>query len=240
MSYTVQRAMAWCGLPLMLLTLVGFILAGLLPVPPGANLTAGQIAEFYSAHPTMTRLGFLLAAVGLGFLAPMVAVISTQLLRIKGAPPALANLQQIGGICVVIVTVVPCILMNVAAFRPDRDPVVTQAINDIAWLLFVTPIIVFAMQEVAIAIAIFLDRSARPVFPRWIGYANLWIPLSFVPALLPYFAKTGPVSWQGVLVFYLGLSTFGAWVFIMMWGVLRALREQQATEGSEPSVQLTS
>src|ERR1700751_4284726 len=132
MSYTVQRVMALSGLPLIVLTFSGFLLARLLPVPPGANLTAGQIAQFYSAHPTMSRLGFLLAAVGLGCLAPLVALITTQMTRINGAPAALANLQQIAGTCVVIVTVIPCILMNVAAFRPDRDPVVIQAINDIA------------------------------------------------------------------------------------------------------------
>ena len=226
MAYAVQRGMAWSGLGLIVLTPAGFALARLLPVPPGANLNADQIAEFYSAHPTNTRLGFLLAAVGLGLLAPLVALITTQMQRIKEAPPALANLQQIGGTCVVIVAVVPLIVMNVAAFRPDRNPVVTQSINDLAWLLLVTPIGLFLLQEIPIAIAIFLDRSTRPVFPRWVGYANLWIPLTFLPAFLPYFFKTGPVSWQGALVFYLGLATFGAWVIIMMWALLRALRQQ--------------
>jgi len=230
MSYRVQRAMAWCGVPLMVLTFAGFILARLLPVPPGANLSAEQIAQFYGAHPTMSRLGFLLACVGLGCLAPLVALISTQMMRIDGAPPALANLQQIGGTGVLMVTVLPLIIMNVAAFRPDRNPVVTQAINDLAWLLLITPIVLFLLQEIPIAIAIFLDRSKNPVFPRWVGYANLWIPLTFLPAFLPYFAKTGPVSWQGILVFYLGLATFGAWVIIMMWALLRALRDQASTQ----------
>ncbi len=235
MSFKVQRAMALSGIPLIVLTFAGYLLAGLLPVPPGANLTAGQIAEFYSTHTTMSRLGFLLAATGLGFLAPLVALINTQMKRIEGVPEALANLQQVAGTCVVIVAFVPEIIMNVAAFRPDRDPVVTQAINDLAWLVLITPIVVFVLQEVPIAVAIFIDRSDRPVFPRWVGYANLWIPLSFLPALLPYFAKSGPVAWQGILVFYLGLTTFGAWVIIMMWALLRALREQALLEQSAPT-----
>jgi hypothetical protein len=240
MSYAVQRAMVWCGLPLMVLTFSGFLLARLLPVPPGANLTADQIAEFYSAHPTTTRLGLLLATIGLGLLGPMVAVITSQMLRIKDAPAALANCQQIGGIGVVMVTVLPLIVMNVAAFRPDRNPIVTQAINDLAWLLLVTPIGLFLLQEIPIAIAIFLDRSTKPVFPRWVGYANLWIPVTFLPAFLPYFTKTGPVAWQGILVFYLGLTTFGAWVIIMMWALLRALRDQAATELTAAVPTLTS
>lgn len=224
MSKTVERAMAWSGLVVIVLTLSGFVLARLLPVPPGADLDPGQIAQFYSAHPTSTRLGFLLTTVGLGFLAPMTAAIAIAMLRIKDAPPVLAVLQIIGGVGVVTMTVIPTILMNVAAFRPDRNPMVTQAINDIAWLLFVTPIVLFFFQEVPIAVAILMDRSRKPVFPRWVAYANLWIPLTFLPALLPYFFKTGPLAWQGLLVFYLGLATFGAWVAIMMWALLNASR----------------
>jgi hypothetical protein len=163
----------------------------------------------------------------------MVALITTQMLRIDGAPAGLAHLQQIGGTCVVIVTVIPTIMMNVAAFRPDRDPITIQALNDLAWLLFVTPIGLFLLQEVSIAVAIFMDHSPRPVFPRWVGYANLWIPLTFLPALLPYFFKSGPLSWQGLLVFYLGLATFGAWVVIMTWALLRAVREQ--AEDADPA-----
>ena len=218
--------MAWSGLAVIVLTLVGFVLAHLLPVPPGANLNSAQIAEFYGSHPTSIRLGFLLATIGLSFLAPMTAAIGVAMLRIKDAPPVLALLQVIGGVGVVMMTVIPTSLMNVAAFRPDRNPAVTQAISDIAWLLFVTPIPLFFFQEVPIAVSILMDRSAQPLFPRWVAYANLWIPLTFLPALLAYFAKTGPVAWQGLLVFYLGLATFGAWVVVMMWALLNSNRDQ--------------
>jgi hypothetical protein len=77
-----------------------------------------------------------------------------------------------------------------------------------------------------------MDRSARQVFPRWVGYANLWVPLTFVPALMPFFFKTGPFAWQGLLVFYLGLATLGAWVVIMVWALLRAVREQATSSDS--------
>jgi hypothetical protein len=240
MSFTVQRMMAWSGLVLIVLMTIGFLLAGLLPVPPGANLNPEQVVAFYTAHPTMTRIGLLISSVGFCFLAPMVALITAQMARIKNAPTALGQLQQIGGTCIVIVTVVPLIMMNVAAFRPDRNPATIQALNDLAWLLIITPIGLFYLQEVPIAIAILLDRSAHPVFPRWVGYANLWIALSFLPALLAYFAKTGPVAWQGVLVFYLGFATFGAWVVIMTWALLRAVRQQQHSDSTAEATQTVS
>jgi hypothetical protein len=224
MTSVVNRAMAWSGLAVLLLTFGGFLLARLLPVPPGADLSAEQIADFYSTQPTMTRVGLLVASLGLSLLAPMVALITSLMLRIKAAPPGLAYLQQVGGIGVVVVTVLPMIVMNVAAFRVDRNPVVIQAINDLAWLVLITPIGLFVMQEVPIAIAILMDRATHPLFPRWVGYANIWIPLTFLPALCAYFVTTGPVAWQGVLVFYLGLATFGAWVVIMTWALVRAIR----------------
>ncbi|EHB55176.1 hypothetical protein MycrhDRAFT_2370 [Mycolicibacterium rhodesiae JS60] len=58
----------------------------------------------------------------------------------------------------------------------------------------VTPIVLFSCQEVPIAVAILMDRSPNPVLPGWVGYANLWIPLTFLPALLAYFVTTGPVA----------------------------------------------
>lgn len=228
MYYSVQRAMAWSGVAVGVLTMAGFLLARFLPVPPGAYLSAQQIAEFYGAHPTNTRVGLMLISVGLSFLGPMVALISTQMLRIRDAPASLAHLQQIGGIGVIVVTVLPAIIMNAAAFRTDRDPVAIQAINDVGWLLFITAIGLFWCQEVPIGVAILMDRSAKPVFPRWVGYVNLWVPLSFLPALLAYFFTTGPFSWQGILVFYLGLGTFGLWAGVMIWALLRAVGDEEA------------
>jgi hypothetical protein len=35
-----------------------------------------------------------------------------------------------------------------------------------------------------------------------------------------------------LLVFYLGLATFGIWVVIMMWALLRALRQQEKEAGA--------
>lgn len=240
MFYSVQRAMAWSGLGVIVLTFAGFVWARLLPVPPGADLTASQVADFYGEHPTATRLGFLLASIGLCFLGPMVALITTQMLRIQGAPSALAQLQQMGGIGVIIVVVVPPIMMNAATFRSDRDPIAIQTLNDVAWLLFVTAIGLFFLQEVPIGVAILMDRAVRPVFPRWVGYVNLWVPLTFLPALMAYFFKTGPFAWQGLLVFYLGLGTFGIWVIVMTWALLRAVNEQERDADLAPAGKTSS
>jgi hypothetical protein len=177
--YTVQRVMARSGLVTVIACLIGFVMAHLLPVPPGANLSPGQVAEFYRSDTVMIRAGLLIVNITMCFFAPMTALTTDQMLRIRDAPRALAYLQAVAGAAVVIVARVGPMFMNIAAFRPERDPVVTQTLNDIGWFIFIAPIGVFVFQEVPIAVAILLDRSPRPVFPRWVGYLNLCVPLRF-------------------------------------------------------------
>lgn len=126
-QYQVQRAMVWCGVPLMMFTAGGLTLAGMLPIPVGSDWAAERVAQFYGAHPTATRAGLVLAMIGLTMLGPLTAVVCAQLRRIPHAPAALANLQQMGGTLVIVVTVLPMITMNTAAFRPERDPAITMA-----------------------------------------------------------------------------------------------------------------
>jgi hypothetical protein len=221
-SNTIQRVVAWSGSITLIGCLIGFIMAGLLPIPPGANLSADEIAQFYSSDTTMIRIGLLLINISMCFFAPMIALTTDLMLRIAGAPRVLAYLQAIAGVAVVIFASAGPMFMNIAAFRPGRAPEITQALNDVGWILFIAPITVFLLQQLPIAVAVFVDASERPVFPRWVGYLNIWVPISFLPAFLVYFAKSGPVAWQGVLVFYLGLATFGAWVVGMTYALVRA------------------
>jgi hypothetical protein len=73
------------------------------------------------------------------------------------------------------------------------------------------------------------------VFPRWIGYANLWIGFLFLPAGLAYFFKSGPFAWHGVFVFWFGLTLYSIWAFLMWWAVRRAVHAAapSAVEGAD-------
>ncbi|MHB8695126.1 MAG: hypothetical protein ACYDHH_28160 [Solirubrobacteraceae bacterium] len=49
------------------------------------------------------------------------------------------------------------------------------------------------MELLAIAGAILQDHSPHPVFPRWVGYFNIWAAISFTPVvLLIFFKKPDP------------------------------------------------
>ncbi len=119
----------------------------------------------------------------------------------------------------------PAFLWTTAAFRPQRSPEITQALVDLGWLFFITPIAPFILQYVTLAIAIFRDKRPRPAFPRWAAYLQLWVSLSFVPAIGAMFLKTGPFAWNGLLVWWIPFAMFTGWFVLMITLTWRAVRQ---------------
>lgn len=224
----IQLVCVWCGPVLVVLGLLGMALAGIFPVPPRADNSATETVALYADHPNLVRTGLILATLALSLIGPLVAAITAWMLRIeRGRPPTLSVLQTMAGTVTWIMLMVPLIVMNVAAFRPERSPELTQLLTDLAWLLFLTPVAPFLIQNVAIGAAVLSDPSPRPSVPRWVGYANFWVGLSFVPSLLAYFFKSGPFAWQGVFVFYLTFGAYTFWVLMMSWALRRVILDGQ-------------
>jgi uncharacterized membrane protein YciS (DUF1049 family) len=84
-------------------------------------------------------------------------------------------------------------------------------------------------QLLVIAMAIFDDKEQK-VFPRWLGYLNVWVAIGFTPTALIYFFKHGPFAWNGLLAFWLALTIFCGWFLTMFVYVVRAIRNQAAEE----------
>jgi hypothetical protein len=207
---------AWSGLVGLAVALAGFVLARFLPLPPKANDTPTEVVHYYVQHLTSIRVGLMLASLGVCLVGPLLALITLQMWRIaRGGSPVLAILAAITGAVTWVMLLVPMIVLEVAAFRPGRNPETTQALHDLGWILFLTPVGPFALQGLVIAAAILTDDREEPLLPRWLGYLNIWVALSFVPALLAYFFKSGPFAWHGVFVFYFGVVFYGLWMLIM-------------------------
>jgi hypothetical protein len=173
-----------------------------------------------------------LSIFGVSGVGILVAAVTIQLLKAEGRSPTLSFVQLVAGTVTWVLLLIPLVLMNVAAFRPDRSPEMTVMLNDMAWLLFVPPVAPFVVQNVAIALAILRDREDHPILPRWVAYANLWIAFLFLPGALPYFFKGGPFAWQGIFSFWLALTSYAAWAFIMGFSIRAAVRKECATDSA--------
>ena len=72
-----------------------------------------------------------------------------------------------------------------------------------------------------------LDRSERPLFPRWLGYFDLGMAAIFAAGGPALFVKRGPFGWDEALAFWMVLIGFALWVAVTFLMMLRAI-------GSEP------
>jgi hypothetical protein len=212
-SRTVLLICAWCGPLAITLGGAGMLLAGLLPVPLGPGNTAKEVAAFYTSGAHVP-LGFALASLGLSLVIPLIAVISYLMQRDETpAAKILAFVQLISGTITATCLVVPMIMMAAASLRPDRDPQLLVLVNDFAWLLFVTTVGPFIIQNIAIA-ASALGSGSSP-FPRWIGYLNLWAGFTFTFDVLALVFRDGPFAWNKPLIFWLALTAYAIWMVAM-------------------------
>lgn len=222
-----QRWCLWCGPAFVVLFSLGFILcAGFMPAP-APTLPAEQVAALYRDNSVGIRVGCALMMFATGLLLPWLSLISAQMSRIKTCSKALVNTQLASGVAVVAILLVSVLVWLVAAFRPERDPAITQMLNDLAWLSLLTPVSTAVIQVVAIGVAMLGDRGSPPVFPRWGGYYNLWTGFLFFPGVAAMFARTGPFAWNGLLPYWIPFAFFGAWFIVMFFLLSGAIRQQE-------------
>jgi hypothetical protein len=228
MNTKIKLLCAWSGAAAVVLTLAGWLIAGILPLPPAASQSAAEIANFYGDSPTRVLFGLVLSGVGVSLVFPLVAVIGVHMVRMEGRTPLLTFLQLVTGAATGVFLLMPTLMMAVCAFRPERAPELTLMLNDLAWLLFLTPIPPFMIQNVSIGLAVLRDRDPEPVLPRWVGYLNFWVAFLFVPDVLAYFFYSGPFAWQGVFVFWLALTAYAVWLVAMGVVLRRAILRADA------------
>lgn len=222
-----QLLSIWCAALGGVIILIGYWPMAKFFPPLSPSASAQEIVNIYNGNLFGIRLGMVLMQLGAAMFFPLVAVIGIQMRRIEGAHPVLAYTQMLAGTINFLFLLLPAFFWTVAAFRPDRSPEITQLMNDFGWLCFVMPVTPAMVQNAAIGVAVLSDRSAKPVFPRWLAFFNFFIAILFFADLMITFFKAGPFAWNGAISFYMPLTVFSIWAIVMIKLLLTAVREQQ-------------
>lgn len=227
MNTQIQRVCVWAAPVGFVSLLVALLVAGWLPFP-SPDRSPESVASYYRDHTSAIRLRAVLSTFGAALIAPIAAVIAVHLRRIEGKHSPLAFLELGMGCASPLAVSITSFFWWTAAFRPERDPVVTQSWHDAGWLCFTAVVFIVFVQFMAIAGAILSDRGDRPVFPRWLAYLSVWTALLLVPSVLCLWFKTGPFAWNGIATLYLALAAVGVWFVAMIVCLLRAIAATEA------------
>lgn len=225
MSTGLQRTFAWGGAAFVFLLFPGIIMAGLLP-PFAPNRSAVEVAQFWSTNTGLKRCGLVLMLAAAGLQVPFGALLAVRIRAMEGRYTPLTYAQIIGCGLAVMAIVLPTFAFAAASYRPERDPQITQALNDLGWLPFVMNWPAATIQCLAIGFAIFGVRDGEPIWPRWVAYFNLWCGFIFAAGALVVLFKTGVFAWNGLLAFWLVAVFFGCWFLVMTWQLLATISKQ--------------
>lgn len=228
-----ERLLLWL-MPALALTWLGVFLAfPNFAAPLPANATAAEVAAFYRDPENTARIRWSMIVFNwfsIGII-PMLVLIVMQIRRMAHRTPAMAYCYfgcLTGGPTMFFVA---DLFWLIAAFRPERDPAMTQMLNDIAWISFTGQVGFLVAQCVFLALAIFLDRQDRPVFPAWVAWFNIVVALLIAPAAFTALDLDGPLAWHGFISFTVRNSAIGAWLVVMPFVLGQAMGRERALQG---------
>jgi len=228
-----QKASAWCGPAVIVVCVVGLAVCARFVTPPTPLTSPAGIAAIFQQRTLGIRTGMMVMVLGAVLLGPFFAVISVQMRRIEGPRPTLAYAQLMLGACFILEIILPMMAIQTAAFRPERDGVIQQMLNDLGWLTFFGVASTGFVQLVIIGVVILQDTQAVPAFPRWAGYFNIWVGFAFLPGTIMIFFKSGPFAWDGVFIFWIPFTAFFLWLLIMPFVLCRAIDQEAELDQSD-------
>jgi hypothetical protein len=209
------------------LLLVGgaFLVAGWVP-PPSPDQSAAETVETFRDSDSVRIAAAMFFFGSCLFVAPCVAITS-QMRRIEGPRHVLADLQIVAAAIGVLAIQIPAALCLGISYRDEVDPSVIITLNDIAWFFLLGAVGSAVMQNLALAACIL--GSDGSVYPRWIGYLNLWLVSGLMAGVMIPFFKDGPFAWNGAIGFWVVATSFFLWVFVMWRFTAKAIDSEDRT-----------
>lgn len=227
-----QRILLWTVPPAMALFALAFVLFPVMSPPLSPTLTPEEVATFFRDYNTGILGVVILCNLLAGSLVPLFAVTAVQISRTGTSSSVFtyAYITCVGAGTTAFILADYC--WGVAAFRPDRDPQLISLLNDMAWFFFTAPVGTIVVQNLCLAISIYLDDRPDPIFPRWVAHFNIVTAVLLIPGAFSFLFKTGPLAWDGAVSFTLRVVVLGSYLVVMFLVLVRVVNRQ----GSEQAV----
>ncbi|MDB5968370.1 MAG: putative rane protein [Hydrocarboniphaga sp.] len=211
---------AWSALLYLAAVLGGWgLVAGFLPATPPTH-TAEQISALFQSDYVRIRIGMLIVMFAALIFIPFAAAMTHFIAQVERGAGMLTYTFLLGAAGNMALTFYPAIWWLVAAFRPDRSAELIYLMNDLAWLQFLGGVSLYLAMPLAVTAAALLDRRPEAPFPRWCGYANLWLTVMILPDQMLFFFHSGPFAWNGLFGLWIPVVVFSGF-FLLNFYVLR-------------------
>lgn len=226
-----QHILLWTAPVAGVLFLIAFFMFPAFWPPMSPTMTPEEVAAFFQENVASIRGVVIFCNLIGATLVPLFAMIVVQMLRVVNSSPVFAYSYIIAVGIGITAFILADFAWGVALFRPDRDPQLISLLNDMAWFFFIAPVGCLIVQNLCLALSIYLDARPDPVFPRWVAHFNIVTAALMVPGAFAILYKTGPLAWDGSLSFSLRLLTFAVYVAVMFFVLLRVVNRQVEDEG---------
>jgi len=219
-----QKLCIWAGPVSLACFLIGMSFTGF-ALPMSSELRPEEVVAFYQQHRVGIRIAAIFSLFCSGLMMMFAAAISAQLQRIEGRTTPWVFVQLMGGIMGNIPFALTGMIWTVAAFRPDRSPEITQAINDLAWFVLELPAPTAIIQFVAIICVVLGDESEDPVFSQVGGLCQRSgrhrLSAGVAAGLLVNYKS---MDWNGAVAYLLPGLASASWVLLMFVALRRAAK----------------
>lgn len=219
-----------CG-PLALILFLIFLAASLFLPPINPKSSPASVSDHYRDSETGMKAGIYLLAVA-SILWPMYSFgLNNFLSNIPEINPNILALQSSCGAAagMSLAVIAPCFAAT--SYRLERDPILTELLNDLSWLMFTVVTSPFVAQEFAISLGILSDTRAKPMIPHWVAWVNSSLTITYIPAYSAHCVREGPFAWDGAVTFWLPIAAIGVQTSLLCFYFFMYLRRRSACQG---------
>lgn len=213
----------------------GFLAADFLPADR-PYWTAEETARHFQVHTHRVRIGASLIALSALFYMPFCAAISSQMRRVPNLHYVVQQLQLSAAAAGLWTFTLPGIILATTSYRPERNPEITQALNDFFWICTLMPWQTFMVQNFCFSYAIIIDQRKKPLFPKELALYNMIVPFFWTGSTGIQFSKYGAGAYNGAISFWMLGITFCLQLVIDAIFLIRAIHSEP--EGGEQIVDM--